>query len=61
VRGDCASCGFPIRLKDRNAIACPFCSTVNTPISAGFAVSPILVGLVVVGAILVISKGKARK
>jgi len=41
MRGDCASCGFPISVKNAvDKVACPFCAAVNQPISGGISISP---------------------
>lgn len=49
--GNCASCEFPILVKDHRAIDCPFCHISNTPINeSGF--SPWIIGVLVVGSIL---------
>jgi hypothetical protein len=59
MRGDCASCGFPISVKNTvDKVACPFCSTVNTPVSGGISISPGWVLLAAVVGVLVLSKAR---
>ena len=32
--GNCGSCGFPISLKNASeSVKCPYCETINTPVS----------------------------
>ena len=57
MRGDCASCGFPISVKNAvDKVACPFCAAVNQPISGGISISPGWVLLAAVVGVLVLTK-----
>jgi hypothetical protein len=52
--GDCVSCGFPILVKDTNQVLCPFCATLNQPVS-GTSYFPLVLIAAIVG-VLVLSK-----
>jgi hypothetical protein len=53
VEADCIECGFNIRLNDMKPVSCPFCSTINQPISSTPAANWLWVGVaVILGALL---------
>jgi hypothetical protein len=33
--GNCVECGFPVAVHKTGKIACPFCNTINSAVSAG--------------------------
>lgn len=55
--GDCSECGFPVLLKDANVVECPFCKTLNQPISSdGVSLRSAAVALATVIGLIVLSK-----
>lgn len=59
MHGDCVTCGFPILVEDtKNPVECPFCATVNQPVSSGVSFSSIALLVAVVTAVAL---GKGEK
>jgi D-arabinose 1-dehydrogenase-like Zn-dependent alcohol dehydrogenase len=35
MEGNCVECGFPVAVQKTGKIACPYCSTINSAVTAG--------------------------
>ena len=58
--GLCAECGFPVSIKNsHDRVSCPFCATVNQPISD--TAGGTLITVLVAGVFLAIAIGSAVK
>lgn len=56
--GLCYQCGFPILVNSNNPVSCPFCATLNQPITASVSPTSIFVGVAVLIGVMVLSKAK---
>lgn len=59
--GNCVECGFPVLVKDANPVACPFCATIQKPISlpiSDIPTSSIITAVLIIGGLFVLAKSR---
>ena len=64
--GNCASCGFPVHVRDANPVSCPFCAIKNQPVASPVgawietAKLPIILAAIV-GIIMLVNSTKSKE